>query len=175
MWLSMWLNRQRQRRNDDFSEQARSKGPSIARRRRSSRGTADNHNLAVAFDFPTIRLHPLRRHGNSESNISSNNNSSSNDETREIPRTSMPLLYNLARSWAWEAVRFRCQTHPNECSELIVDHRGDNVLHWTVFGRPSIEVVSKLLEVCPELARRPNQQGYYPLHGEYEKKFDCQW
>ena len=75
------------------------------------------------------------------------------------------LLYQLAKRWAWEAVAFRCETHPDEV--LYVDENddtGDTILHWTCFGTPPLHVVEAILTVAPELAKIPNRQGNLPLH-----------
>ena len=149
----------------------------LKRRRRRGRGRLDETTSAPErntpnFEFPTIAIRSLQR---IEADLSTAIHDSSNNNT-EQPQTNrqhqqlsmqqMPLLYSLARSWAWSAVAHRCVTHPHEASADFVDHRGDNVLHWTVFGRPGAQVVAALLNACPELAQRPNNQGLYPLHGE---------
>lgn len=71
----------------------------------------------------------------------------------------LPLLFGLARQWAWPAVLFRCQTHPHEAT--AVDKNGDTVLHWCAFGQPPVDVIEALLRVCPQ---KPNHKGQYPLH-----------
>lgn len=76
----------------------------------------------------------------------------------------MPLLYSLARSWAWEAVIFRCQTHPHEASADFRDNLGDTCLHWMVFGRPPLRAVQAVLAACPQTARTVNDAGQYALH-----------
>ena len=76
----------------------------------------------------------------------------------------LPLLFCLARSWAWEAVSFRCTTHPNEVQVNYRDEHGDTCLHWIAFGRPPVETVRAILSVCPELARTANHAGTLPLH-----------
>jgi hypothetical protein len=80
--------------------------------------------------------------------------------------TNAPLVYALARSWAWPALKFRCETHPHEVSELSVDERGETILHWTCLGKPPVETVQAILEVCPVLARIKNKAGHLPLHGK---------
>jgi hypothetical protein len=79
---------------------------------------------------------------------------------------SMPLLYALAKSWAWEAVAFRCRAYPHEAAANWTDHRGDNILHWCAFGHPPLSPVQALLDACPDLARVTNNQGLLPLHGK---------
>jgi hypothetical protein len=74
------------------------------------------------------------------------------------------FLYTLARRWAWEAVVFRCQTHPHEARSDIVDASGDTILHWTCFGSPPLHAVETLLETCPDLAKVANLKGNLPLH-----------
>jgi hypothetical protein len=76
----------------------------------------------------------------------------------------LPLLYSLARGWAWEAVTFRCTSHPHEVDVKYRDYRGDTILHWVAFGRPPYEVVHELLLKCPQLAQTPNHDGTLPLH-----------
>lgn len=113
----------------------------------------EEHIAPISFDLPTIAIHP---------------------STTEHPGTiianstqqSLPLLYSLAKSWAWQPVWFRCRTHPQEASADYVNENGDNVLHWTVFGNPTPEVVRELLKACPQLACKPNNEGQYPLHGK---------
>jgi hypothetical protein len=80
---------------------------------------------------------------------------------------SLPLLYSLAKSWAWEAVAFRCISHPHEASEKFVDAQGDNVLHWVMFGRPPVSVVQTILDTCSALAAQRNFRGFLPLHGMF--------
>jgi hypothetical protein len=77
---------------------------------------------------------------------------------------SMPLLYSLVRSWAWEAVTFRCTTHPHEASETIVDELGETCLHWACLGKPPLETVQAILNVCPKMAEARNHAGHLPLH-----------
>ena len=90
--------------------------------------------------------------------IQCNNCNNSNNST------DLPLLYSLARSWAWEAVTFRCTSHPHEVDVQYRDYRGDTILHWVAFGRPPYETVHELLLACPELAQTPNNSGTLPLH-----------
>jgi hypothetical protein len=80
---------------------------------------------------------------------------------------SMPLLYALAKSWAWGAVEFRCQTHPEEAAMNWTDSHGDNVLHWSVFGKPPLSPVQNILTACPDLAKVRNNRGLFPLHGTH--------
>lgn len=89
------------------------------------------------------------------------------DTGAESCQQHLPLLYSLARTWAWKAVEFRCQTHPHEADPSVFDETtGDTVLHWCVFGRPPLEVVTALLETSPGLARAANHRGLLPIHGE---------
>lgn len=76
----------------------------------------------------------------------------------------MPLAYALARSWAWPALKFRCETHPQEVAEIAVDSRGETILHWTCLGKPPIETVQAILDVCPFMAEVRNMVGHLPLH-----------
>jgi hypothetical protein len=107
--------------------------------RRQQRHTNNNHQIQ-------------RHHGNGAEN---DNNTQS----------TMPMLYSLARQWAFQAVAFRCQTNPEETSSVWIDDQGDNVLHWVVFGNPPLNVVKELLRACPDLARKPNKKRTLPLHG----------
>ena len=84
--------------------------------------------------------------------------------TTSTNRTTLSFLYTLGRQWAWEAVVFRCQTHPHEARADIVDASGDTILHWTCFGSPPLDAVQTLLETCPNLAKVANLQGNLPLH-----------
>jgi hypothetical protein len=79
----------------------------------------------------------------------------------------MPLLYALAKSWAWGAVEFRCETHPEEAAMNWTDIHGDNILHWAVFGKPPLSPVQNILRACPDLAKVRNNKGLFPLHGKY--------
>jgi hypothetical protein len=108
------------------------------------------------------RTQQIQRHnsGGAAYSESSNNTSQS---TTSLPR--LPMLYSLARNWAFPAVAFRCQTNPEEASAVWMDEQGDNALHWVVFGNPPVHVVEELLRACPNLARRRNKQRTLPLHG----------
>lgn len=77
-----------------------------------------------------------------------------------------PLAYALARSWAWPALKFRCETHPEEVSEMIQDGRGETILHWTCLGKPPIDTVQAILSVSPEMSQVRNVSGHLPLHGK---------
>jgi hypothetical protein len=90
---------------------------------------------------------------------------SNTEEAHICDARPMPLLYSLARSWAWEAVTFRCQTHPEEAAMNWTDSHGENVLHWSVFGRPPISPVLAMCSACPDLAKVRNNKGMLPLHG----------
>lgn len=79
-------------------------------------------------------------------------------------RGRLPLLYSLSRNWAWEAINFRCRTHPEEASADLIDARGDNILHWCAFGHPPINTIETILAVSPQLAAVKNKQGQTPLH-----------
>lgn len=81
------------------------------------------------------------------------------------PRESQSLLFALARSWAWDAVTFRCETHPDEVTADSRDYLGDTVLHWVAFGSPPLAPVEALLRICPDLAKAKNRKGLLPLHG----------
>jgi Ankyrin repeats (many copies) len=94
---------------------------------------------------------------------------STNETSNRVPdnnhdSTDLPLLYSLARGWAWEAVTFRCTSHPHEVDVKYRDYRGDTILHWVAFGRPPHEAVHELLVKCPKLAQTPNYSGTLPLH-----------
>jgi hypothetical protein len=79
----------------------------------------------------------------------------------------MPLLYALAKSWAWDAVEFRCETHPGEAAMNWTDNHGDNVLHWSVFGKPPLSPIQNILTASPDLAKVKNNRGLFPLHGTH--------
>lgn len=151
MWLGLlWWNDRRRRKSD----------------RESSRSSSRNGR---PLEFPSIVLR-VRSHSRDGSVGSSDANTTviatSTGNGAELSQ-SLPMLYSLAKSWAWQAVLVRCDTHPHEVSAEYVDHRGDNVLHWTVMGRSSDDVqgvVLRLLDLCPALARRPNKLGNLPLH-----------
>jgi hypothetical protein len=77
----------------------------------------------------------------------------------------MPLLYGLAKSWAWDAVVYRCETHPGEATMNWIDSHGDNVLHWSVFGKPPLAPIQNILTASTDLAKVRNNRGLFPLHG----------
>jgi hypothetical protein len=79
----------------------------------------------------------------------------------------MPLLYGLAKSWAWDAVAFRCETHPGEATMNWTDNHGDNVLHWSVIGKPPLSPIQNILAASPDLAKVRNNRGLFPLHGTH--------
>lgn len=95
------------------------------------------------------------------------NNSCNNKALLSNETKNLPLLYGLSKSWAWPAVEFRCQSHPQEASAEYRDDAGDNCLHRVCYGKPPLETVNMLLAACPELASFPNKQGSLPLHGEF--------
>jgi ankyrin repeat protein len=90
-------------------------------------------------------------------------------------RGRLPLLYSLSRNWAWEAINFRCRTHPEEASADLIDARGDNILHWCAFGHPPINTIETILAVSPQLAAVKNKQGQTPLHGTVLCRFGGTW
>jgi hypothetical protein len=79
----------------------------------------------------------------------------------------MPLLYGLAKSWAWEAVAYRCETHPGEAVMNWTDKHGDNVVHWSVIGKPPLAPIQNILTASPDLAKVRNNRGLFPLHGTH--------
>ena len=82
--------------------------------------------------------------------------------THSLTRTCSKCLSHAARSWAWGAVTYRCQTHPDEAD--AIDCFGDTVLHWSVFGHPPVDVIQAILAVKPDLAKVANKKGHLPLH-----------
>ena len=92
----------------------------------------------------------------------SNNGDDSNAADKS---QSLPLLYGLSRSWAWNAITFRCQTHPQEVSELFADELGETILHWACLGKPPVESIQAILNICPQMAQSRNKAGHLPLHG----------
>ena len=91
---------------------------------------------------------------------------SSETATKNNNNSSKPLAYALARSWAWPALTFRCTTHPEEVASNIQDERGETILHWTCLGKPPIDTVQAILNVCPVMAQTRNISGHLPLHGK---------
>lgn len=81
-----------------------------------------------------------------------------------IRNETFSFLYNLTRRWAWQAVAFRCQTHPDEATLLEQDSNGDSILHWACFGSPPLFVVEAILKASPELIKVRNARGCLPLH-----------
>lgn len=80
------------------------------------------------------------------------------------PTRQLTFLYALTKRWAWEAVAFRCQTHPQEALTREQDVNGDTILHWACFGSPPLYAVEAILQACPELATIRNTKGLLPLH-----------
>ena len=148
---------------------------------RNRRSTEDVNHDQDAYDRPRIRVvdkavvkssskaqrwfiarslpHRSQELLQEQHNDTSNNISHDTDIT-----TDLPLLYSLARGWAWEAVTFRCTSHPHEVDVTYRDHRGDTILHWVAFGRPPLETVKEILRICPKLAQTKNHSGTLPLH-----------
>ena len=124
-------------------------------RRRRKRQEQDNRD----YENPSISVHL------SSTPTGSRSEDRRSDQQPHRSKSSLPLLYYLAKTWAWDAVTFRCQTHPGEVKAMCVDDLGDNVLHWSVFGRPPLEPIETLLRVCPGLAKVKNKKGFLPLHG----------
>jgi ankyrin repeat protein len=87
-----------------------------------------------------------------------------NNRRGQPTSTSLSLLYLLCKQWAWNAVTFRCETHPDEASAAFRDENGDTALHWVVFGNPPLDVIEALLNACPALASTPNDVGNLPIH-----------
>ena len=152
--LFVWLKKRRQRRRNNNL--------------RSS--TLEEEPDALGFDLPTIATtNMIATDILEEQGVhieTDNNDTTVVVSNRDDDHHHLPLLYSLAKSWAWQAVWFRCRTHPQEASAEYVDQRGDNALHWVAFGNPTTAVVSELLKACPALARKPNHEGFYPLHGK---------
>jgi ankyrin repeat protein len=137
--------------------------------RRRRRKRIEIQNTATGSDAtekPCVRI--VSRSSSVEVNRSTSRSRAGNRDNTPLGMTdvdkSMPFLYSLARSWAWEAVTFRCQTHPAEASAEHRDYLGDTVLHWAAFGHPPISTVNALLAACPETARVANRNGMLPLH-----------
>jgi ankyrin repeat protein len=91
----------------------------------------------------------------------------------ELKDSPVSFLYSLASRWAWNAVIFRCETHPQECDVKYRDGAGDTVLHWACFGVAPLNVVEALLEVCPDLAKAQNHIGHLPLHVACSYRASC--
>lgn len=116
------------------------------RKKRTSEGEDED------FDPPTVTL--TDRQDYSE-------NSGPDDTAVTIP---LSFLYALTKRWAWQAVAFRCETHPQEVMLKERDSNGDTILHWACFGSPPLDVIEAILRTCPELATLRNHKGYLPLH-----------
>lgn len=71
-------------------------------------------------------------------------------------------LLIVARSWAWGAVAYRCQTHPQEAE--VADPKGDTTLHWACFGNCPATTVELILKANPAQAQALNVKGQFPLH-----------
>lgn len=72
------------------------------------------------------------------------------------------FLKPLARSWAWGAVAYRCQTHPQEAE--VTDQRGDTTLHWACFGNCPAETVELVIQANPAQVYAVNSKGQFALH-----------
>ena len=127
----------------------------IRRRRRRRKDQQQQHSSSR----PSVRVTPLGSSSNSNTNNNTNNNTPLGVTDME---KNMPFLYSLARSWAWDAVTFRCRTHPQEAA--ATDYLGDTALHWAALGKAPRSTVQALLDVYPEAARVANQSGQTPLH-----------
>ena len=148
--LLKWLRRRGQRRRARKHSSASSA---------NKEDDEEEHIAPISFYLPTIAIH-------SSTTEYPGTNGTQTEPLDTEENQHLPLLYSLAKSWAWQAVWFRCRTHPQEASEVYVNENGENVLHWTVFGNPTPEVVRELLKACPQLACKPNNEGQYPLHGK---------
>jgi len=129
--------------------------------RRRRRRRKDQQQQQHSSSRPSVRVTPL----GSSSNTNTNNNTSTNNNTPlgvTDMEKNMPFLYSLARSWAWDAVTFRCRTHPQEAA--ATDYLGDTALHWAALGKAPRSTVQALLQAYPEAARVANQSGLTPLH-----------
>jgi hypothetical protein len=127
------------------------------RRRHESRERRQNDELP---DICVQVTNAMGRRTGRDGEVAEGNN-------HETANTRMPLLYALARSWAWDAVAFRCRSHPEEAQMNWSDNHGDNILHWAAFGRPPFSPVRILLDTAPELAKVRNNKGLLPLHGMF--------
>lgn len=125
----------------------------------STRTTSRSSSVRVVTRLQT----PNARRGQGSTRIQTNGTTGGASNA-----ASMPMLYALARSWAWEAVAFRAQTHPEEAATNWTDHHGDNILHWSAFGRPPLAAVQALLTAGPELPKVRNNNGLFPLHGTFK-------
>ena len=133
----------------------RRRGRSVSGGSRSSSGSNDNGPVIGVVD-----------------RVSNQNNIGNNDGNTE-PAVRLPLLYALCRRWAWPAVTFRCESHPEEASVTHRDNNGDTVLHWACFGNPPLDTVQALLTADPQLASARNHKGDLPIHGEYDCDYEC--
>ncbi|GKY91444.1 hypothetical protein MPSEU_000116700 [Mayamaea pseudoterrestris] len=87
------------------------------------------------------------------------------------------VLYDLVESSAWDKVRLRCRTHPEEVRTWIIRRNPDGTLRWRllplhaaiIFQAPST-VVSTLLERYPVAAMRRDDHGMLPLHLAFRHK-----
>lgn len=122
------------------------------RLRRRNRGTIDSDE--DNFDYPTVTL--TERFDPADPAPAPMN--------ATTPLRQLTFLYALTKRWAWEAVAFRCQTHPHEATTREQDVNGDTILHWACFGSPPLYVIEAILHACPELATIRNTKGLLPLH-----------
>ena len=124
-----------------------------SRRRRGAEGPRQDD-----YDPPTVTFTARQ--------TSSSENIPQSDESLLSPSkpTSLSFSYALAKRWAWAAIAFRCETHPQEILLKEQDFNGDTILHWSCFGSPPSYVIEAILETCPELARIRNRQELLPLH-----------
>ena len=72
------------------------------RRRRRRRKEKELQQRRISSSRPSVR-------------VTSDHNSNNTPLGLEDIEQNMPFLYSLARSWAWDAVTYRCRTHPEEC------------------------------------------------------------
>ena len=71
----------------------------------------------------------------------------------------------LAKSWAWNAIIHRCQTHPDEVKFARDIKTGDNILHWCTFGNSSVDVINAVLNVHYDAIKETNYiTNNLPIH-----------
>jgi len=52
-------------------------------------------------------------------------------------------------------------------TQIAVDSMGETILHFALLGKPPMDTVQAILNVCPEMAQVRNQGGHLPLHGAF--------
>lgn len=75
-------------------------------------------------------------------------------------------LKDLIAKKLWHVLLTRIISESCDSIENIMDLDGDgnNLLHLVCRNNPTVEVVEEILQDFPELSKKPNRDGQYPIH-----------